>query len=354
MKLAILGDTHFGMRNDNQAFHDLYRKFYTETFFPYLEEHGIDRVIQLGDLFDRRKYINFNTLKQARDYFFDPLSKKDIFMYTIIGNHDIYYKNTLEVNSTTMLLAEYPNIFVIAEPCKVLFDDKVGVDFIPWICEENEQMIREYIEKSTCDYCVGHFELTGFEMDRGNVCHEGWNPHYLSRYKLALSGHFHHKSQIGNILYCGSPGEITWADYDDPRGFHIFDTKTGEIEFIRNPHTIFRKIVYNDDDMYFDDVAKKDFSEYTGKYLKVIVAKKTNTFLFETFIDRLNTFNPLDVTIVENFNDELNGESEELDEAEDTMTIIDKVVDGLEMDLKKPRLKSILREVYTEALAIES
>jgi len=354
MKIAILGDTHFGMRNDNQAFHDLYKRFYTETFFPYLKEHGIGHVIQLGDLFDRRKYINFNTLKQARDYFFNPLKEQGIVMDTILGNHDIYYKNTLEVNSTTMLLAEYDNVHVCREPVQVDFGNGAVFDYIPWICEENEAQIKEYIKNSKSPYCVGHFELTGFEMDRGNICYGGWDAHYLSNYDAVLSGHFHHRSQIGNILYCGSPGEITWADYDDPRGFHTFDTKTHEVEFIRNPHTIFRKIVYNDDELYFDDVAKKDFSEYTGKYLKVVVSKKTNTFLFETFVDRLNSFNPLDVTIVENFNEELGADGEELDEAEDTMSIIDKVVDGLEMDLQKPRLKSILREVYTEALAIES
>ena len=60
-KFVILGDTHFGARNDSRKFHDYFEKFYKNTFFPYLEEHGITEIIQLGDLFDRRKFINYKS-----------------------------------------------------------------------------------------------------------------------------------------------------------------------------------------------------------------------------------------------------------------------------------------------------
>ena len=59
MKLVILGDTHFGARGDSLDFHKFFQKFYDEVFFPYLLENDIKIVIQLGDLFDRRKFINF-------------------------------------------------------------------------------------------------------------------------------------------------------------------------------------------------------------------------------------------------------------------------------------------------------
>jgi len=37
MKIALLNDTHFGVRNDSMIFDDFLHKFYEETFFPYLE-----------------------------------------------------------------------------------------------------------------------------------------------------------------------------------------------------------------------------------------------------------------------------------------------------------------------------
>lgn len=354
MKVAILGDTHFGVRNDSQAFHDLFRKFYVETFFPYLEEHGITHVIQTGDLFDRRKYVNFNSLRQAREYFFDPLVEKNIRLYVIIGNHDIFYKNTLEVNSMSMLLDGYDNISIFQKPELLVLNDQFEIDMIPWICDENREDVINFIKKSKCPYCVGHFELNGFEMDRGNYFHGGWDKSILGNYSKVFSGHFHHRSEIGNILYVGSPNEHTWIDYADNKGFHVLDTITGEVEFITNTHTIFRKIGYNDEELYFDDVTKHDFSEFGGKYVKVVVVKKTNEFLFETFMDKMTRANPIDVSIVEDFADvQVFTNGEEIDQAEDTLSIIDKVVDGIELEIEKPKLKSMLRAIYTEALATE-
>lgn len=355
MKLAILGDTHFGARNDSVAFNNLFRKFYAEVFFPYLREHGISQVLQLGDLFDRRKFINFNTLASAKEYFFQPLKEEGISLYVLIGNHDIFYRNTLEVNSPSLLLSEFDNIHLIQKPTSLKWGE-FEFDIIPWICDENEAEVVEFIKNSRSTYCFGHFELTGFEMDRGNYCHEGWSQGaLLSKYREVISGHFHHGSRIGNIMYTGTPYQMTWADWEDPKGFYVLDTETLEMLFVENPHVIYAKVPYNDDDMYFDDVQKADLSYYTGKYVKVVVVKKTNSFLFETFMDKLYKANPLDVTIVEDFTDVNLPDAEgEIDQAEDTLAIIDKVVDGLEIDLPKPRLKSIMREVYTEAMTLES
>lgn len=355
MKIAILGDTHFGARNDSPAFNEYFRKFYAEVFFPYLKEHGISNVIQLGDLFDRRKYINFNTLASAKEYFFDQLDRQLISFYALLGNHDIFYRNTLRINSPSLVLPEYGRILLIDKPCTIVFGG-MPMDLIPWICEENEKEVAEFIRNSKSDYCFGHFELHGFEMDRGNFCHEGMDAALLSKYERVITGHFHHRSERDNILYTGVPYQMTWADWNDPKGFHVFDTETREMEFIRNPHEMYVKLPYNDDELYFDDVQRADYSFYTGKYIKVVVVKKTNSFLFETLIEKLNAASPIDVTIVEDFTDinlPPSTDGEEVDQGEDTMSIIDKVVDGMEIDLQKPRLKSILREVYTEALSLE-
>jgi len=352
MKLAILGDTHFGMRNDSAAFNALARQFYTEVFFPYLKANRITSVVQLGDLFDRRKFVNFNTLATAKEYFFDPMREYDL--HVLIGNHDIFYRNTLEVNSPQLLLSEYRNIKLYTRP-ETFTIGGMTFDFIPWICEENSAAVAEFVSTTRSSHCFGHLELAGFEMDRGNFCHEGMDMNLFNRYEQVISGHFHHTSRKGNILYAGVPYQMTWADWNDPKGFWILDTETRELEFVENPHTIYIKLPYNDEELYFDDVTKHDFSAYTGKYVKVVVVKKSNSFLFETLMDLLQKANPIDVTVVEDFSDVgLPGSDEDIDQGDDTMAIIDKVVDGLEIDLQKPRLKSILRAVYTEALAVES
>ena len=56
MRLAIINDSHFGVRNDSPLFLEYSLKFFESIFFPYLEANGINTVIHMGDLLDRRKY----------------------------------------------------------------------------------------------------------------------------------------------------------------------------------------------------------------------------------------------------------------------------------------------------------
>ena len=115
MKILLITDQHFGVRNDNQFFQKLYRKFYHDVVLPYIDKEGITQVLCLGDTFDRRKYVNFNSLEAAREMWFDPLAERGIRMSMLIGNHDIYYKNTLKVNAPDLLLGDYNNIEIITE-----------------------------------------------------------------------------------------------------------------------------------------------------------------------------------------------------------------------------------------------
>lgn len=349
MKIAILGDTHFGMRSDSLDFHRYYEKFYSNIFFPYLVENDIKIIFQLGDLFDRRKFINFNSLYMSRKYFFDIAKKHDIQIHTLLGNHDVSYKNTLEVNSSEMLLEGYDNIHVYKNHQTVKFDNAC-IDIIPWICDENEAQILEHIKNSKSQICFGHFEISGFEMDRGTICHEGMDVQILDKYDMVLTGHFHHKSNNGNIFYVGTPGEMTWADYNDPRGFHIFDDSTRELEFIQNPYKMFHKVKYDDAVTDYEYWKSFDFSALKECYVKVVTLNKQNPYLFDSVIDSLYKIGAADISIVEDFTDVVVDDEEIVDQAEDTMTILSKFIDNLTTNVESDKLKALMRELYIEAL----
>ena len=351
MKLCILGDTHFGARGDSLDFHKYFRKFYNDVFFPYLKENNITTIIQMGDLFDRRKYINFNSLYLSRKYFFDELIANDLHMYTLIGNHDVSFKNTLEVNSPSLIIGDYQNIKVIQDFETITFDD-LSIDIVPWICDENELEIFNKIKKSKSDICFGHFEIAGFEMDRGNICDTGIDKKLLNRYDVVLSGHFHHKSSDGNITYVGTPYEMTWADYSDPKGFHIFDTETREMVFVKNPYTMFNKILYDDSTTDFEHWKKFDFDSLKETYVKVVAVNKQNPYLFDFVLDNLYKSGCSDISIVEDFTD-VQIDDDIIDQAEDTMTILSKYIDALELDVENDQLKKLMRELYVEALNTE-
>ena len=75
MKIALLNDTHFGARNDNPAFVKYFNRFYDEIFFPYIIQNDIKTLIHLGDVVDRRKFINFNTAHNFQENFWKRLFK---------------------------------------------------------------------------------------------------------------------------------------------------------------------------------------------------------------------------------------------------------------------------------------
>ena len=342
------------MRGDSIPFHNLYRRFYEELFFPYLKENNINTVFQLGDLFDRRKYIGFQTLALSRNYFFDIMRDEEIELHVLLGNHDIAFKNTLKVNSPELLLKEYSNITIYNSPETKLFDG-TKIDIIPWICPENEQEIKEFINSSGSQVCLGHFELAGYEMDRGNICHEGMSDETLKKYDLVLSGHFHHRSDNGHIFYVGTPGEMTWADYNDKRGFHIFDTDTREMEFIENPFKMFHKIMYDDSQETSESISTRNYEQYNNKIVKVIVSNRNNPVIYDMFLDSLYKSNPIEVSIVEDLVDYSEISDDDIvNQSDDTTTILDRVVDSLEVNLDKNKLKNIMREIYLEAQSLEA
>jgi DNA repair exonuclease SbcCD nuclease subunit len=282
VKIAILGDTHFGARNDSLIFHAFFQKFYI-SFFKYLEKNNIDTIIQLGDLWDRRKYVNFQTLSESRKYFFDELRKRNLKMITILGNHDVAYKNTLEINSSTLLLQEYTNISIISSPMTIDIDGTL-ISMIPWICADNYLDSMNEMNNTKAEICMGHLEIVGFEMYRGHECHEGLSLDTFKRFDTVFSGHYHHRSTKGNVTYLGTPYELTWQDYDDQKGFHIFDLDTRELEFIPNPYIMFTRLEYDDKEKEPIDLDTLDLAHM---YIKLVVVNKTDYYKFDQFINNL-------------------------------------------------------------------
>lgn len=349
MKAALITDQHFGARNDSIHFIDFYEKFYSGTFFKVLDENDIKKVFILGDTFDRRKYVNFYSLQRAKKMFFDELQSRNIDVYMLIGNHDTYFKNTNDVNSVKLLLKEYSNILYIERPTTL---DVEGhkICMMPWICADNEEDSLRELKDTDATICMGHFEIAGFAMYKGEVCHEGLPKEFFRGFDFTFSGHYHHKSESNGIYYLGNPYELTWQDYEDSRGFHLFDFDKRELKFIKNENTIFKKYFYNDKNATNNFISEVPFNEFKNKYLKVVVVNKSDQFLFDQFMMKLYESNCLDISIVEDFTEIEEQEEESVDEAEDTVTILDKYVSNLNTDLNKDKIKGILKSIYVEAL----
>ena len=318
-----------------------------------MEENAITHIIQLGDFFDRRKYINFITLHKTREYFLDPLQERGYTMDVFVGNHDCFYRSSNSVNSIDLLLGEYQNICKFSEPVTLTYDD-IDIALLPWVNSSNHNDCMDFLDNTNAPILLGHLEIAGFEMYKGSVIEHGMPMDAFQKFDIVCSGHFHHKSSRGNIHYLGTPYQLTWSDYGDPRGFHVFDTTTRSLDFVLNPYNMFNKIHYNDADKTMEQVTDIDYTPYEGTYVKVVVHQKNNPYWFDLFVDRLEKAGATDIQVVEDhLNLNLEDDEDILQEAQDTLTILRSVVEGVETTVPKKNLENFLVTLYQEALHYE-
>ena len=342
MKIALITDQHLDGRKGSLPFWNYFQKFYDDVFFPTLEKEGIKVVFDLGDTFDNRKSMDFNTFHRVRENYFERLRPYNVHM--LLGNHCTYYKNTNRINSPELLLDQYENIRVYSEPKEILMGKKVFL-MLPWINKENQEDIFRRLETSEADICCGHLELNGFEVTPGMKMDHGMDPSLFHRFKRVWSGHFHHKSKKGNVQYLGNPYQMYWNDYKDRRGFHIYDTESDRLKFVENPYEIFDKIFYDDASV---DYNKQDVSGYKDQFIKIIVEEKRDYQMFETLVDRLYNVGAHDVKIVETLVDEDDNKDIEVS-SKDTLTLLNEYIDEVEMSVDKSDLKNLMRSLYTES-----
>ena len=169
------------------------------------------------------------------------MCESKICMDIIPGNHDIFHKNTNEVNSLKELLSSYSNINIIEQP-EIKTYDNIRFLFLPWLNGENYQPFMKWVSENDADILLGHLELAGFPMYAGVQNQHGMEADLFKKFKQTWSGHFHHRSSKGNIHYLGTQYELTQSDAGDAKGFHIFDTETQTLEFQKNPYTLYETI----------------------------------------------------------------------------------------------------------------
>jgi DNA repair exonuclease SbcCD nuclease subunit len=344
MKIALINDTHFGVKNSSEIFLSYQEKFFSDVFFPYCVKNGITKIIHLGDFYEHRKYVGIKTLNRTREFFIEVLRKHGMTMDIIPGNHDVFYKNTNTLNALEESLFHFSDVVSLYMDPTVVDYDGLPIALLPWIAPDRQSESIDFIKSANATILAAHLELQGFEMMKGApVMSHGFSADLFSRYEMVLTGHYHTKSTKGNVHYLGTQYELTWADCNDAKYFHILDTSTRLIEQVRNPICLFHKIIYTDN-------PKQKIPDVKGCFVKVIVTAKKDQHSFDHFIDRLQKKDPFELKTVEMYEDfSGNAISDDNISLADTGTLLNTYVDAIETDLDKDRLKNQLYELYIEA-----
>lgn len=335
MKLLLISDIHFGVRSESPYFREQHGRLF-DQIVGYLKEHFIDDIWVLGDVFDKRKNGDYATIKFAMEQF----SRLEPYCHRIrmlVGNHDSYYKNTLLINSLKL---------IFRKECYDIHDsphDDGEICIIPWICDDNYDACMETIRKSSSDICFGHFELAGFQYNKSTVASEGMDSSILSKFQTVLTGHYHIRSSRGNIHYLGSPIQLTWDDYNLFKGFHVFDTVTHKLEFIRNNDIVY--MVYNYGDRIFPN---------RNMIVRVLVDGDVGKDDVDRYVEKVKVTEPYDLKVIFSPSKKDLSESESKIDCVDTrQSLTNFSSDYIEPDMSTEKMDSIIDGVYNEAVNMD-
>ncbi|QHJ78892.1 MAG: hypothetical protein [Caudoviricetes sp.] len=338
--IAIVGDLHFGVKNDDEWMENIIRSFF-HHLVAECKKKNITEMIQTGDWFDARKGISHRTMEFIREDIIPLLEEQFTKIYVTVGNHDMHYKNKISPNSPRELLATYPFFDIVDSPKTVNFD---GVDFdlIPWMCKDNEKEIKKFIEQTASEYNVGHWELNGYYFYRG-MKSSGISSEFLHKYKKVFCGHFHTQSEGGNVHYVGTPYTITLGDANDPRGFWIFDPKDESMTFNKNPMTYHVKLYYD------EDTWERKPETFKDRVVKIVVTKSGKKL--EKVLDAFEQqCHELSIEYREEI-DTAEDDSNEKIVVKKLMDVIKDRVDELDVeDEQKKAVLNIMRKLHVESL----
>jgi DNA repair exonuclease SbcCD nuclease subunit len=353
-KIALISDIHFGCRNNSEQYLEMIRKFFTETLYKVLIDKKITDVRILGDLFDCRNNINVRTLNVVLETFeWYEKTAPDIVFTIFPGNHDVYYRNKNDVSSMKAL-AKHSNIVLHSRIHSEILGDKKVLS-VPWLVDDAEDTMKF---AKICDgdehydLLLGHFEIRGFEINKGQFDETGKDEGTFKNFTRVFSGHYHIRNTINQISYLGCPYELTWGDYDDAKGIHIYDLDTGITEFIQNndsPKHI--KVSINDIKTSNKDILKK----IRGNYVKLIVNEKVDDTWLVKAQAKIEGMETLRLDIENTVIDELDTkEGMTLTNSDNPLSFLYEYVENIELsdkpEIDKNELKKYLSDIYGASL----
>ena len=344
MKIALLGDTHFGARSSNRNVEHWQRLFYENVFWPKIKEEGITEVIQTGDYFDNRKSIDLQTLSFQKEVFCDKAQELGVNVVGLIGNHDIPLRHSLAMSSPVQILNKESNIFFHDEIFRMDYAGR-EITIMPWICKENFEESRAVLKEGG-DVIIGHFEIEGFVMHPGAISRDGIHMSDFKNWNQVFSGHYHTQSQNGNIQYIGTPYQMTWNDSSTKHGFWIFETNDSSMTFIENPYRYFYRLNWNDGCGFPEGLLE-------NAYVKINVKKKTDFEKFERFVDKINLQQPFDVKIIESFEEFSSENVEDLITVQSTEDLIEEYIAEVATDANKEEITKTMISIFQEAQSVE-
>lgn len=331
-KIMLVGDSHWGISNNNQRMVQQ-----SITVWNYIldlaKDYKCDAIIEAGDFLDKRKEIDAQLLDTIRT---NLINRLEIPLYMTVGNHNLYYKDTSTVNNISIFESLSNYCHVVDKPTSVY-----GIDIIPWVTKDNVETITTYIKNSHNKYCVGHWELNGFQFDKSRISDvkEVISKSLLNKYTKVFSGHYHIRSEKDNVLYIGTPYQLTWIDVDVEKYVYILDTESGDLVELITSFELYKQFSINENNWkeYCNDQLK-------DKLVKIFYEESFDKRLFNDVQTQFIQVNP-NIQFIKKPSKEKKQKQIVIDE---TQSLLDSVLDYVKntQQTDSDKIEILLKKVY--------
>lgn len=362
--IPIISDTHFGAKNFAKSVFGMQMLFFEKQFFPYLLKNNVKDVLHAGDLFHNRNIIDLYILQELKKRFFGWFEEHGINLHLIVGNHDSYFKNSIEHNGLTYNTKEFQHTLVYDTPTTIKLD-KYTIGMVPWVTDDDCPNLPMNV-----DILVGHFDIKSFAIMKGVYSSEGYDLDFFRDYKMVISGHYHIRGSKDNVHFVGNPYQQSWGDFEIDKGFYVLndDFKLKWHENTVTPRHV--KMYYNDSTgtptvtirgEKGDKVRQTNIADAvtcaSKNYVKIMTEKVLDQAQFDSFYNSMQMrsrdgykIELIDANeVIESFDFE---EIEErIREESDTFSTIHAFISGMtfEPGIDSGMLMDLMRDLYKEA-----
>jgi DNA repair exonuclease SbcCD nuclease subunit len=344
-KIFIVGDLHFGVKGNSVTFLDQQKNWFFNHFIPLIQTEKPSDIIFLGDIFDSRNSLSPLILNTVREIF-KTIVASNCKVHAILGNHDIFFKNTKNIHSLNVLQDQ--GVHVYASPTEVIINNKKCL-MLPWIIKNEEKHVALLLASNSYDFCFGHLEINSFEMVKGKKEENGLSKDLFANCKKVYSGHFHLRGSDKNITYIGTPYELSWNDYLDKKGVYSVNTSNFN-ETIIDTTSMPSHVKISNNLYKLEDVTRKMIN---NNIVKLIFKANTPEVEKINFIEKINSSEPFSLIIDEEDSENYFENQEEIDASiKDTMGFLTEYLNIVELpaELDKKKVLERIEDLYKNSI----
>jgi len=253
MKILIFSDIHIHPHKRSAERLDHCIEVLDWVFKTAIEKE-INNIVFLGDLFHDRQKIDVPTYQKTFEVLEKHLCSNDLNLTLLLGNHDLWHYQKLDVSSVNPL-RKLPGVRIVNSPDVVKISEQNDCFFFAFLpythdpIEDLKKVEQEWHKSVMTDQkkvLGGHISVDGavWNVKHNTVSdvtieHDGdmvrVGPGIFENWDKVFLGHYHAEQKLDEkVEYVGSPLQLSFGEAFQKKHIVVLDTQTLKTEYIEN------------------------------------------------------------------------------------------------------------------------